>query len=272
MNLSSLINKLVHRVGLHISRNRSTTVFPNFVDAESARVIRLVEGLTYLPVSGRFDTYQATLHAITHVPGDVVECGVWRGGASILMGEAMVAAGGVDRRLYLYDTFEGMTRPTDKDSRVTQNNSRGDFEKTARRFAKRLRRTHVDWTYAPIEDVKNNLKIGKFPQENIVIVKGPVQETIPTTVPDQISVLRLDTDWYESTMHEMEHLFPLLSPGGILIIDDYGWWAGARDAVDEYLHQHEIPMHLVQNSENGAAIGIKPPHLEGQRSNSGAGA
>jgi hypothetical protein len=74
-----------------------------------------------------------------------------------------------------------------------------------------------------------------YPSNKIHFIKGPVEETIPRQMPSpSIALLRLDTDWYESTKHELIHLFPRLSAGGILIIDDYGHWAGARQAVDEY--------------------------------------
>jgi hypothetical protein len=71
-----------------------------------------------------------------------------------------------------------------------------------------------------------------------------VEETLPTHVPERIALLRLDTDWYESTHHELVHLFPLLSPGGILIVDDYGHWAGARKAVDDYLAANAPGLYL----------------------------
>ena len=76
-----------------------------------------------------------------------------------------------------------------------------------------------------------------FPSERLVFVRGKVEETIPGTMPERISLLRLDTDWYESTYHELSHLLPRLSPQGVIIIDDYGYWAGAREATDRYLNR-----------------------------------
>ena len=91
------------------------------------------------------------------------------------------------------------------------------------------------WAVATLEDVKQNLARVNYPAERIKFVKGPVEETIPEKSPkDAIALLRLDTDWYESTRHELIHLFPKLSPCGVLILDDYGHWEGAKKAVDEY--------------------------------------
>ena len=88
------------------------------------------------------------------------------------------------------------------------------------------------------------MKRSKYNPKLIHYVKGKVETTIPEQAPKQISLLRLDTDWYASTKHELENLFPRLSPGGILIIDDYGDWQGARKAVDEYVANHAPSLFL----------------------------
>jgi hypothetical protein len=91
-----------------------------------------------------------------------------------------------------------------------------------------------NWCLATIEDVTANMKRTNYPSERIRLVKGKVEDTIPGTRPPAIALLRLDTDWYASTKHELTHLFPLVEKKGILIIDDYGAWQGARKATDEY--------------------------------------
>ena len=83
-----------------------------------------------------------------------------------------------------------------------------------------------------------------------------MEETIPTHIPHAISLLRLDTDWYESTKHELTHLFPLLSPGGVIIIDDYGHWQGAKKAVDEYFEENKIKI-LLNRIDYTGRIGVK---------------
>jgi hypothetical protein len=107
-----------------------------------------------------------------------------------------------------------------------------------------LAQTHLDrdvhktgyWCYAGIDEVRRNMASTGYPTERVHLAKGPVETTIPDQAPSgAIALLRLDTDWYESTRHELTHLFPLLGEGGILIVDDYGHWEGARKAVDEYL-------------------------------------
>ena len=100
------------------------------------------------------------------------------------------------------------------------------------------------WCYSTLDDVKKNLLKTGYPSENLVFIKGKVEETIPSQIPQQVALLRLDTDWYESTLHEMNHLYPLLSRNGVLIIDDYGHWQGARKAIDEYLEKNKIDILL----------------------------
>jgi O-methyltransferase len=90
------------------------------------------------------------------------------------------------------------------------------------------------------------------------VVKGRVEETLPERAPERISLLRLDTDWYESTRHELEHLYPRLSPGGILILDDYGCWQGAREATDEYFMAHPPRPFLARFNEREERVAIKP--------------
>jgi hypothetical protein len=85
-----------------------------------------------------------------------------------------------------------------------------------------------------------------------------VEDTVPDSAPGRIALLRLDTDWYESTRHEMEHLFPRISASGVLIIDDYGWWKGSQQAVDAYIASHQIPLLLTRLGPEGGAIGVVP--------------
>jgi hypothetical protein len=88
--------------------------------------------------------------------------------------------------------------------------------------------------FGALEDVQANMATTGIDDARLRFVKGPVEETIPASAPERIALLRLDTDWYESTRHELEHLWDRLSPNGVLVIDDYGHWAGARKAVDDF--------------------------------------
>jgi O-methyltransferase len=159
------------------------------------------------------------------IPGDVVECGVWRGGSSMMAALAMQETNDF-RKLWLFDTFEGMPEPGEHDRDYTGTDSKIEYE--------RRRAQEGGWNVASLEDVQANLARTGYDDRLLRFVKGPVEESIPATAPEQIALLRLDTDFYESTRHELEHLWPRVSQGGVLIIDDYGHFEGARKAVDEY--------------------------------------
>jgi len=168
------------------------------------------------------------------VSGDFVECGVWKGGSSMAMALTLLEARSTDRSIYLYDTFEGMTAPTVADIAIDNGRSASAIWPSTRRQG------GSSWDYSPIEEVRQNLGRTGYPSDKLVFVKGPVEQTIPGILPQKIALLRLDTDWYESTLHELNHLYPLLEPGGVLLIDDYGHWAGARKAVDAYFAKRPV--------------------------------
>jgi predicted O-methyltransferase YrrM len=111
--------------------------------------------------------------------------------------------------------------------------------------------------YSTLAEVQANMARTGFPAERTRFVQGDVGQTIPGEAPERIALLRLDTDWYESTRHELEHLYPRLQPGGVLIVDDYGHWAGAREAVDEYFAQHGIAI-LLNRIDYTGRIAVKP--------------
>jgi len=178
------------------------------------------------------------------IPGDIVECGVYKGGSIMAVARTLLRKGDTRRDLYLYDTFEGMAQPTDHDVSVLQ-------ESAAEKWKRKDR-----WCYAGLEEVRRAVESTGYPAEKLHFVKGKVEETIPGTVPGQIALLRLDTDWYESTLHELVHLFPRLVRGGVIIIDDYGHWQGARQATDEYLREHKIPL-LLNRVDYTARVGVK---------------
>ena len=154
-----------------------------------------------------------------------------------------------DRKIYLYDTFEGMSEPTEKD--ISYKNEDADIE-----WKESQKGNINEWCYSPLDEVKNNLYSTGYPKDKLFFVKGKVEDTIPGTLPDQVSVLRLDTDWYESTYHELLHLYPLLSKNGFLIIDDYGYWKGAREAVEQYFGENKVKIFM-NRLDNSARAGIK---------------
>src|ERR1022692_4264887 len=136
-----------------------------------------------------------------------------------------------DRILWLYDTFAGMTAPGSDDIGFDGVAACAEFDR------RRISANSSTWAAATLDDVRENLASTGYPARRLRFVEGPVEQTIPRELPHTISILRLDTDWYASTRHELEHLYPRLVPGGVLIIDDYGHWRGSRKATDEYFAQ-----------------------------------
>jgi O-methyltransferase len=177
------------------------------------------------------------------VPGAFVECGVWRGGSVLAMILTLQDLGVADRNIYLYDTFEGMTMPTEHDVSAFDPPALDTWQ-----YANDGQRRPWGELFTPESfneaAVRSLLLETGYPSDLVHFVRGPVEETLPRNAPDELALLRLDTDWYESTRHELVHLFPRLRSGGVLIIDDYGHWQGARRAVDEYLTSEHPPLLL----------------------------
>jgi O-methyltransferase len=183
------------------------------------------------------------------IPGALVECGVWRGGSMMAVALTLLRLGITDRDLYLYDTFAGMTPPTDADVKPTG-------ERAADLLADEARDAEV-WAIASLEEVREAVLGVGYPEERIYFVQGPVEETLPASAPNEIALLRLDTDWYASTKHELVHLYPRLAPAGVLLLDDYGFWQGARRAVDEYVAGLDTPL-LLNRIDHTGRIALKP--------------
>ncbi len=191
-------------------------------------------------------------HICRHnIPGAIVECGVWRGGSMMAAARTLTHHKDSSRQLWLYDTFDGMSEPNEADIDFAGNQADQLL------MAQDKRDPHSIWCRSPLDEVRENVASTEYPANKLRFVVGKVEETIPEQMPDQISLLRLDTDWYESTMHELVHLYPRLSTGGVLIIDDYGHWQGCRRAVDEYFASNNIPIFLNRIDYTGR-IAIKP--------------
>ena len=138
-----------------------------------------------------------------------------------------------DRSLFLFDTFEGMTLPTEKDVDIHGNQASSYFDEHAQAGAAGGAESSL-LVPSSLEEVQAAIASTGYPMDRVFLIRGRVEETIPASAPDSIALLRLDTDWYESTLHELSCLYPRIPSGGVLIIDDYGHWTGAREAVDEY--------------------------------------
>lgn len=195
---------------------------------------------TMTSIERMYSLYTSVRYAVKNeVPGAFVECGVWRGGSSMMIALTLKSMGVIDKHLFLYDTFEGMSEPTEADKDYIGRNADMLLEQN-----KESKETTV-WCLADIEDVTRNLESTGYPIDKISFVKGKVEDTIPGSIPEAIAILRLDTDWYESTKHELNHLYPILQKDGVLIIDDYGHWEGCKKAVDEYFADKRILLNRI---------------------------
>lgn len=172
-----------------------------------------------------------------HIPGAIVECGVWKGGSMMAAALVLMALRSTQRRLFLFDTFAGMPEPGDVDV---------DWEGRPARELLRLPTAEGELYRAScsLDAVKQAMMQTRYPWEKMCFVPGDVLATIPQHAPESIALLRLDTDWHQSTYHELEHLYPRLADGGVLIIDDYGHWQGARKAVDDYFRRIGVAAEL----------------------------
>lgn len=223
--------------------------FPADYDDGAKDIIRAVKPYSMTSPERLNAFILATRHIVKHnIPGSIVECGVWRGGSMQACAKTLLAEGVEDRELYLFDTFEGMTPPTDEDKRLDG--------KSAQELLDIQGKDRPIWAVATLDDVKSGFEKVPYPAERIHYVQGKVEDTVPGEAPEQISILRLDTDWYASTKHELEHLYSRLVSGGVLLIDDYGYWQGSRQAVDEFLEETGEQLLLLRMDEG--RIAIKP--------------
>jgi O-methyltransferase len=222
---------------------------PDFTPRE-IDIIRAVRPFTMTSPERLYGLIQAVYYLVqSNIPGAIVECGVWRGGSMMAIAQTLLELQHASRELYLFDTFEGMLPP-----QAIDRNYRG--EPAEHLMAVEARKTSRVWAVASLEEVQQNLEQTGYTVQHVHYIQGKVEDTIPARAPEQIALLRLDTDWYESTQHELEQLFPRLVSGGVLIVDDYGHWEGARKAVDEYITRQRLHLLLCRMDYTGR-IAIK---------------
>jgi O-methyltransferase len=230
-NMKARLRRLAQRAGFDILRYHPQLGHTSFVcdiAEDTQRIIRAVRAYTSQRVERLIALIDAVRYTIrSGVTGAIVECGVWRGGSMMAAALTLLEEQASPRDLYLFDTFEGMPPPGEHDRANT-----GML--VADMLCQESAPPPGTWCFADLEEVRANLSSTRYPAERVHYVRGKVEATVPGEAPDQIALLRLDTDWYESTKHELIHLYPRLVKGGVLLIDDYGHWQGARKAVDEY--------------------------------------
>ena len=250
------VKKLFDNLGYDI--HKKNTILDEFYRNE-LEIINSVKPYTYTTRERIFALIEAVRYVIkNNIPGDFVECGVWKGGSVMAMMKTLLEVAS-EREIYLFDTFAGMTKPTDKDKIIKPSLLGGTPGRDPRIFFEetKINDFSSEWGNATVEEVKKNLSRINFDMNKIHFVVGRVEYTIPEKSPREISLLRLDTDWYESTRHELTHLFPRLSKGGIVLVDDYWAWKGSKLATDEYFKQKNITIFLKTTDPFGGVIGVK---------------
>ena len=261
------LKKLFEYFGYTIKKNYPNEIFQfprEFFPVEMTELQKkIIKNSEIYSMTGRI-RMSLLIKTIEHIKnenieGDIVECGVWKGG-NLICAQLFLNELKLRKKIFGFDTFEGMTEPSKHDVQELQIKS---FESKEENFSFRKRdaKTWMEredkktnegkniWAYCSIQDVENHIK-KKVPINDINLIKGPVEKTllIEKNIPEKISLLRLDTDFYESTKIELEVLYPKLQAGGFLIIDDYGHWKGSRKAVDEFFNKKKPFIHFVDET------------------------
>ena len=218
-------------------------------------IVRRAQPFSMVSVARLVAVVDAVRYVVAReLPGAFAECGVWRGGSVLAMIYTLQELGRDDRDIHLYDTFEGMTKPGPAD--VSAAESALETWNAASDAGER------PWSYFfgehvfEAEDVVARLVDTGYPPHRLHVARGPVERTLPDAAPDSLAMLRLDTDWYESTRHELEHLYPRLVRGGVLLLDDYGHWEGAGRAADEYFAANP-PRPLLARTDYTGRLAVK---------------
>ena len=229
------IDRLARRFGVVISRAGSAeNRLPVEATTEEARYIADLKPFTMTSSERLWALINAVRYVTNEgIEGDFAECGVWRGGSVMAMAGELCRLGVSNRRIWLYDTYAGMTAPTEKDVEAgTGASASAMLDSTSVADGNNV------WCVAGRTDVEANVYSTGYPRDQFTFIEGDVAQTLRTAVPESLALLRLDTDWYESTKIGLEVLYPRLVRGGVCILDDYGHWEGARHAVDEYFASH----------------------------------
>lgn len=247
------VKKSLNKFGITISKVRPIEDFyTDIKEKEFWEIYHQCKPFTMTTIDRMYSLYKTVNYIVDHnIKGCFVECGVWRGGSAMVIAKVLKNRGIEDRKIYLYDTYEGMTPPTKHDITMKGENASQMMEESLDDIEDSV------WCFASLEDVKRNLNTTAYSQDNIIYIKGKVEDTLPNSIPNQeIALLRLDTDWYESTKHELQVLYPMLVENGVLIIDDYGYWQGCRKAVDEYFTENKFPV-LMNRVDHSCRLIVK---------------
>jgi O-methyltransferase len=231
--------RTVYQLFPKIERQRDPSNYPDIKDDFFWQTFEKCKAYSLLSVEAFYNLYRSVEYlARNRVPGDFVECGVFLGGAILAISDFAHHFGIGDRQFFLYDTFAGFPAETKE---LDLRGNPVNFQK------------HPNFRGTVDSVIAQSL----CAKEQFHIVEGMVEETLPRTKPSAISLLRLDTDYYESTRVELTELYPLLASGGVLIVDDYGLFQGARRATDEFLEKQAKKPLLIRINFS-VRTGVKP--------------
>ena len=225
----------IHRLPERLKEN-----YPEIQDEPFWSLYTTASKYSLLHATGFYNLYQSLRYIqASDLPGDIVECGCFLGGASIFMAMLRDDLGLTDKSVWLFDTFEGF--PDNQQDALVGS---GQI----------MRSVRYDNFQAA---VRANFAEATPTSKNIHFVQGYVEDTVPTADVRSICLLRLDTDFYTSTLAELDGLYGKLVRGGVIIVDDYGMFEGSRRATDEFLARLQSPP-LLNRIDRGVWAGVKP--------------
>lgn len=230
-SVSRSVNRFFNLFGLRVSKSYSLR--PTGIEDDAWDAMSLASGKTMGIPMQQYSMWQSTCYVVEHgIVGEIAEFGVWRGGMSMIAATALMQSKS-NKELYLFDTFSGMTDPTNFDFEILGGTPASEMLKNERKTAGK----NNTWAFATLSDVQKNIRSTNFPFDRVKFIEGDVMQTVPHCLPKKLSLCRIDTDWYESTKHIISHTWPRLAEGGILLLDDYDVWSGSRAAIDEYFKE-----------------------------------
>lgn len=206
----------------------------------SQAILKAKAGYTMVSVPRLHNLYQRVREANDrNIAGDIVECGCWHGGSAAVMASANLVTG-TERTSWLFDSFEGLPQPGENDGQYEH-----DF-------------FYDGWCKGHTDKVREIFQKVGIPAQNLKIVPGWFEDTLPHVPIERIAVLHVDADWYDSVKLVLETFYERVSPGGFVVIDDYYVWPGCKQAVDEFLKTQNIEPALLQSVNNLAVYFQKP--------------
>jgi hypothetical protein len=246
------LNRIAGRFSLRLEPLEKGLAPDLATDKEFMEVFSACRPYTMTSPERLYSLYQSMRYlAANSIPGDIAECGVWKGGSSMFIAMMALRLGMQDRQLWLFDTFEGMSEPGEEDKDHSGVSAKAQLDKADRNVSESV------WCYSSLDEVKANMARTGYDPANLHFIQGKVEDTIPGSLPGKLALLRLDTDWFASTYHELIHLYPQLNKDGVLIIDDFGHWEGAKKAVLQYFQEHDMHPLLHRIDETGRIL-LKP--------------